>query len=693
MTGLSQAVPRIFTEAVCGLPAPSDTRSTDPATRQALGVLISQLRWAGAVLSLSLTFFLQPAPISRPTALAVTFAIVLANIPAAAIRRLPAGMVEPILVLGLAVDFLAATAWLLLTRGQTEMTSLVYMVVAVEAAATYGWPGAAGFMIAFLGMLGARVWEMGALFGTSPPPGDFVGDSAVVLAVAAASGAIASRLGRLRYGLAAAGLALEEEQDHLRGEAIDRQKAEEALAVSEARLRTIVRNAPVVLLAIDRQGQITFCEGAGLAPLGRRPGQWVGWSVRELYADRPEILEHVRKALSGQTVQATVQEGDRTLAVSYGPSRDVRGELVGAVWVGVDITEQQKVATALREQTELHAALIRAQSDLGDLVIVSVGEKPIFINEAVAEITGYTKAELMAMPSVYDLVPDEDRPELVARLDRLRRAPGPYRFDAAIQHKSGRRIELEAAQLTVQAGATARTFTIARDVTARRLVEAEREALLSRLVRVEEDERRQIANDIHDDSIQTMFAVKIRLHLLRAEIRAERHLEMLDQLDRTIDAAITRLRRLLFDLRPVGLEQEGLAAALGVYLDQMRTQHGLEVELEASLAEEPDSDARTIVYRIAQEALANVRKHAQAKRVLVSLTSRDGGIQVRIRDDGRGFTVEDGEQPRPGHLGLAAMRERAEMAQGWLTVESTPGEGTEVEYWIPLSSTSAQPAA
>jgi PAS domain S-box-containing protein len=645
------------------------------------------------MLSLLLTFFLAPAPLSRPAALGVTLAIGLFNLPGALTARAGPRLVEASLILGLAGDFFACTAWLLLTGGDTQITFLIYLVVAIEAAATFGWVGTMGFVLGFLVVLGVRLWEVVTALSSIPPVGAYVIRSAVVVVVALISAAIATRMQGLREGLAAATQGLERERGGRQLEATDRQQAEHALDASQHRLLTMVRNAPVVLLAIDREGKITFCEGAGLVALGRQPGQWVGWSVKELYADQPEVLEYVRQALSGHTVQATIKDAGRTLAVSYGPSHNSHGELVGAIGVALDITEAERVQAALHEQTELYEALIRAQSDLGDLVIVSEGEKPVFMNAAVTQLSGYSRAELNTMTSFYDLVAEEDREELKARLARLTKKPGPARFEAAIRHKDGRRIELEAAQLTIRAGDRARTFTIARDVTARHQVEAQREELLTRLVTVQEEERRQIASDIHDDSIQTMFAVKIRLHLLRAETKEKRHQDMLDQVDRTIDQAITRLRRLLFDLRPVALDEEGLAAAIGMYLDQMRADGGPDYEVDQKLEADPTPEVRAIIYRIAQEGLANIRKHAQATRVKVSLAPQEGGILVHIQDDGRGFEVEAAMRPRPGHLGLAAMRERAELAGGWLEMESAPGTGTAIDYWIPLARASAAPAA
>jgi signal transduction histidine kinase len=115
----------------------------------------------------------------------------------------------------------------------------------------------------------------------------------------------------------------------------------------------------------------------------------------------------------------------------------------------------------------------------------------------------------------------------------------------------------------------------------------------------------------------------------------------------------------------------------------METESGLQTNLENRLIEEPPEAVRTTLYRIAQEALTNVRKHAQARRVEILLDSREGGVFVRVRDDGRGFAAPVEPDPGPGHLGLSAMRERAEMADGWCRVASLPEDGTTVEYWIP----------
>jgi signal transduction histidine kinase len=107
------------------------------------------------------------------------------------------------------------------------------------------------------------------------------------------------------------------------------------------------------------------------------------------------------------------------------------------------------------------------------------------------------------------------------------------------------------------------------------------------------------------------------------------------------------------------------------------------------LDEEPGEDVRVSFYRIAQEAIGNVRKHARATHVDVRLTSTDGGLLLRVVDDGEGF--EPAGPVPPGHLGLATLTERAELAGGWCRVESAPGEGTVVECWMPLAGANDRP--
>lgn len=214
---------------------------------------------------------------------------------------------------------------------------------------------------------------------------------------------------------------------------------------------------------------------------------------------------------------------------------------------------------------------------------------------------------------------------------------------------------------------------------------AEPRRLASMLVAAQEAERRRISEDIHDDTLQVMGAVQLRLEMLLAEVAEPALHEEVRQLAEIVAAATSRLRRLTFDLRPPMLNEHGLAETLRSSLRELAEERGLAWELDDRLTTEPGDEPRAVLFRIAQEALTNVRKHADATRVAVSLDPVDGGILLVIRDDGGGIPGAAGAAgtPVPGHLGLQSMRERAELAGGSFAVSSREGSGTSVEAWIP----------
>jgi signal transduction histidine kinase len=209
-------------------------------------------------------------------------------------------------------------------------------------------------------------------------------------------------------------------------------------------------------------------------------------------------------------------------------------------------------------------------------------------------------------------------------------------------------------------------------------VDAQRRHLLQGLVRAQEDERTRLANDIHDDPLQKLVSVKMRVELLQ---RDGDHLNELREIHETMRSCITSLRFMLFDLRPPILDERGLAPAIERFLEQSGIQATSSIRDDVST--EIDPEVRVILYRIAQEALTNVKKHADASHVAIRLRERDDGILMRISDDGVGFQLDDVDGARPGHLGLGSMRERAEMAGGGCSLFSLPGAGTTLEVWLP----------
>jgi PAS domain S-box-containing protein len=211
----------------------------------------------------------------------------------------------------------------------------------------------------------------------------------------------------------------------------------------------------------------------------------------------------------------------------------------------------------------------------------------------------------------------------------------------------------------------------------------ERRRLLETVADVERKERKQLSEDLHDDPIQVITAAVLRIQVLRRrdlppQVRAE-----LVELDEILQHAVRRLRRLSFELRPASLEDDGLAAVLRSVLEPLREETGIRYRIQDHLESNPPPEVGMTLYRIAREALVNVRKHARARKVDVLLAARDGGYLVRIRDDGDGFDAREPARVRRGHMGFQAMRERTELAGGWWRIDSAPGAGTVVELWVP----------
>jgi signal transduction histidine kinase len=204
---------------------------------------------------------------------------------------------------------------------------------------------------------------------------------------------------------------------------------------------------------------------------------------------------------------------------------------------------------------------------------------------------------------------------------------------------------------------------------------------LRRVVSAQELERRRLARELHDETGQALTSILLGLKSLED---AKDDADLAESTSRVRELVVTTLqdvRRLAVELRPKALDDFGLVPALERLVETFREQTGIEVDLEPRLGDERlPSDVETTLYRITQEALTNVVKHADAKRVSIVLTRRDGSISTVIEDDGRGFSEEQGSGNR---LGLLGMRERVALVDGRLTVESSPGSGTMLSIEVP----------
>lgn len=211
-----------------------------------------------------------------------------------------------------------------------------------------------------------------------------------------------------------------------------------------------------------------------------------------------------------------------------------------------------------------------------------------------------------------------------------------------------------------------------------------------RIVALEEEVRKDLAREIHDGPAQMLSA--IIMHLSVIQDLATRHpaqvTEEIALVRETASNALQRIRSMIFELRPVILQTQGLTAALRTYVKRLRAVEGMTIHAELeSWPKRLPARIEEICFAIIQEALANIKQHAEAHNTWLQVACQDDHLIVNIRDDGKGFEVTRLEilEAQEGHLGLLNMRERAEMAGGELAIRSQPGWGTRVTLTIPLS--------
>ncbi|REF37556.1 PAS domain S-box protein [Thermasporomyces composti] len=362
---------------------------------------------------------------------------------------------------------------------------------------------------------------------------------------------------------------------------------------------------------------------------------------------------------------------------------------------------QRGVAVFLRDVSELsltEARFRRLFEAFPDATVLVDTDGTIqLVNAAAEQLFGYAREDLVGQ-EVDVLLPEhpvtiyrreaddtrgaQDLTPVSMELTARRRDGSDFPVSVSIgriRTDEGVQVILAMRDMTEMAGSRA---ALERSVETLRAAGQSHRNVLVDLVGAQERERWRIAAGIHDDSLQVITAAALRLQQLRRRLSDPEDLRVLAKLEETIRLAADRLRRLIFDFRPPALEHEGLVAAIKAYLEQLQTETGIECHLDNRLEEEPPRQTRVLIYRIAQDALMNVRKHARARRVDVRLVGVEGGTLVEITDDGVGFDVRSVEG-RPGHLGLTLMRDRADIVGGWCRIESAPGAGTTVEFWIP----------
>jgi signal transduction histidine kinase len=297
----------------------------------------------------------------------------------------------------------------------------------------------------------------------------------------------------------------------------------------------------------------------------------------------------------------------------------------------------------------------------------------------------HTDPHWMAVPGTerlrsYAGAPIRVRGETIGFLSVHSVIPGRFEWTDA------ERLRLFASQAAI-ALENARLFEEARTTNERLQV------LSQRMVEVQEAERRLIARELHDEIGQTLTAVKINLQALQRSANVAENRAILEESVSVVERALQQVRNLSLDLRPSLLDDLGLVPALRWYVDRQAQRAGFTIVFTAdSLEARLSPELEIACFRLAQEALTNVARHARAKRVLVELHKRDTELELTIRDDGVGFDVQSALERalRGASLGLLGMDERVSLVGGQMRIESVPMQGTEIHARFPLALPSSR---
>jgi signal transduction histidine kinase len=229
-----------------------------------------------------------------------------------------------------------------------------------------------------------------------------------------------------------------------------------------------------------------------------------------------------------------------------------------------------------------------------------------------------------------------------------------------------------------------------------RLMQGQLRRLSRRVLSVQEEERKRISRELHDVIAQMLTGINVQLATLKTDAAANTKgiSRKIAHTQRLVEKSVDSVHRFARELRPAVLDDLGLIPALHSFMKSFSKKTGVHVSLTAFAELETLSSAkRTVLYRIAQEALTNVARHAQASRVDVSILKHDKAVHMRINDDGIAFDVERAWQDRKSqHLGLLGMRERVEMVGGTFAIHSEPDHGTRIHAQIPFANSVKEPS-
>ncbi|HEV7683955.1 MAG TPA: PAS domain S-box protein [Pyrinomonadaceae bacterium] len=352
------------------------------------------------------------------------------------------------------------------------------------------------------------------------------------------------------------------------------------------------------------------------------------------------------------------------------------------------ITERNRAGAALRESEERYRELFENAKDA--IYVHDLKGTYTSINRAAELLSGYARAEIIGR-NFADFIAPEHLAEVRENLYTKLATKGETTYEVAVIRKGGQTVPVEISSRAIyENGVMVGVQGTVCDITERKRAQEALQMFSRQLIETQEQERQRIALELHDQIGQVLTVVKMNLtSVQRACPAPEASPYIKDNMD-LVDEALRLVRDLSIDLRPLLLDDLGLVAALRWYLDRYAARTGVESDFHFELPQNADRfsrDIETACFRIVQEALTNIGRHAQAKYVSIQLTGNNSDLFLRIKDDGIGFdpNLLRTRATRDATLGLLGMQERARAAGGTIEIDSAPSKGTEIRLRFPIS--------
>ena len=457
--------------------------------------------------------------------------------------------------------------------------------------------------------------------------------------------------------------------------------------------------APDAFIVTDRGGTIIFANAQAERLFGYDREEMVGGRIERLVPERyREAHEHDRVRYTsapqarpmGIGLQLTARRRDGSevpVEISLSPVYSDDDRYVAATVR--DVSERRTMESALRSSEERYRLLAHNAEDV--VYRISLESSPPtfeYLSPSVTQLTGHPPEDFVHNPNLFiEITYPDDRPILQRWLS------APEKFDDELILRAVRPDgtviwhEQRFTPITDAEGRVIAVEGIARDITERIQLEDERRLLIAETEI--ERERERIAADLHDGVMQTMYSVGLQISsiLRRVPDLPESTREGLNTAVTSLNEAMTDIRRYVMDLRPADFTGD-LTESLTALARLFETTSGISVQLNVT-ADKPDVDESAAVelFLLVREALSNVRRHAHASSVTLSMDESDGELHVAIVDNGEGFDLAT--KRRDSQFGLRNMETRARLMGGTLDLQSTPGEGTSVCVALPLASSDA----